>query len=470
MKNNYNPTPTTETTNNSKIRLLFMIAMGLLLFIGLIAVIQRVIFQNRASTTSGGGGACQESWGTCSLDKNTTPPAFINSFVANGGKFVVKRSDNNTIVTTRIVSATSVEFKAEENVNYICTIEKSDGSEFENVCLTPAVGSGSCPETTPVITIPPTETPTPTLSDSCVDCGKPGFKCDLQSNSLNSTDSCPAMAVYDVSYKAPLLTCKDLYPTLSCDQTIHQIVVRPYPIGSGIDRTLDKKECESLKAGTFDLKLSTGKQGPGCQDYKIIVLDPKTDAEIEEFRACEKCDLQSGCPTSCPVTTDIDLTQALVDVPDLHGNSFECPANLCKLTIVDTGTKACQIFNTSTTFRVDGSTGINGARIYLDDEYNGTTWVPVNISAGSTSGTVTHNFKNSGYYDVVAECNYGTQYYYCAQRITRMCVETENKCPQIAPPRLDFGECKDCALTPTKSPCDPVTGIGCNEPTNPPTN
>lgn len=443
------------------------ISLVIFLVVGLIVVARQTFFRTPAQTVIPDL-FCGYEDGECALDTTGMKPGDIPNVTlmpqiqGNGSSWDDHLSPG---VQNRNGSIISVKFpitNPNKALAYRCQVRLGGQSSCRNESSPGFLTS--CPATTPIITTPtatPTSTPSPTTSQVCETCGKPGFSCGLPRNVLPG-DSCPAKAVYDVTYKSPSLSCSNTnpaqYPTLSCDPTIHQVVIRPMPIGSGKDRLLDRDECNALQNGTFDLELSMGKRGLGCQTYKIVVLDPNTDAEIPSFEICDKCELQSGCPASCPATTEVNLDEAMIDVPELKGNGWECPANLCKLTVSE---GACGMFGDTARFQIDGKSGMNSARIYLDDEYNGSTWIPVTISGGG-SGTVTHKFENSGYYDVVAECNYGNQAYYCAQRITRMCSETTTP-PSITPPaclftiepKLEF-TCADCEpsvpLDPTADP------------------
>lgn len=468
METSYTP-PVTGVSQN-KTQLFLIIGLVVALLIGFIAVFQAVRLQNRASEVALPG-MCKEVVGTCSLPSDTPEQKdFIKRFINEGGKLIVRTQDKNEDVKTTPLSATSVRFSAISGVSYLCRIKKSDGNDFEGVCASPAVNSGTCPATTPVISTPTstlTPTATPTTSQVCENCGKPGLKCSAAKSPaptpIESSGSCPALSYWDITYSRPINdSCAAQFPLLDCSK--HEVIVRS---GSNI-KSLSDTQCNALVAigGSYLLRLHTGDNTTSCRKYEIEVQEKGTDKILTNILECgDDCKFEVGCPQGCwsngqtVETTQLSKPE-LIDIPDLKNDDLECPANdNCGLKVTS---GACGQYGDTATFAITAKSNI--ARIYLDDQFgSGKAWETVtNMVNGQ--GTFTHKFNNSGYFDVVLECKSasteGTQHYYCAHRITRMCSEvTPPACIQIAPPKLDMGECQDCA--PTRSPCDPKTGANC---------
>lgn len=465
MENKYNQTQSAHPY--------LIVGLIIALIIGFFAVFQAIRLQNRASETIDSGGSCRESLATCTQDLTNIDPNLLPNItleVTGGGS----TQKGGVIIGNEM----KFSFVSKVGVTYACKLIKIDGTEFDEKCPLP-IGSGAplCGAPTPTISAPtPTTSPTPVKCEDCID-GE--FVCregattqeqkDLYSITAGAGSSCPALRLDLINYKdAGAGTCPQITPaptTLDCDK--HLVYIESVP---GFNRLLTKDECLEVKKQSpegFLMRLHTGLAGSGCRNYEIkayekLVTKDQNGNEIVDagnpLRICDKCDLQVGCPSGCWAdlpqsggTTKLDETK-LIDIPGIQKNDRECPANdFCNLTISG---GACNSAGTETTFGIQAK---GSARLYLDDQFGGKEWVDV------TGKTVyNHNFKYSGYYDVVLECknegNTSPQNFYCAQRVTKMCGGGSTPTPPPACPALTVvldlkcpgGQCP--TVTPVQTP------------------
>ncbi len=459
----------------NRLKLFVILGLCLLLIVGLLAVFQRVILQNRAAVPI--GGMCNAPVGTCSI-----PQAQLDEFLKlpdeERSKIVLAvYSMGNKIAFGQ--PQDPIAFTATSGDSYTCTLENNDGTPVDSkvICLTPdektapnCQGPTATPTLTPTpTTVTPTATPEPTPI-ACPDCGNPGFKC-TETAHITSATSCPIKALWKVEYKAPSDTaaCKQKFTELDCDK--HTVIVRP--TNSGVDEILTKDECLAIKAGTYTHRVDKGLKGEGCQEYKIVVVDKTSTppgADItNEVAICQNCIFEASCPdAACSQNKKLPYAE-LIDIPELKPDYGECtdqeksPNGQTSPCYLSVGNK-CAPHGSPSTFRVCALG--RDARIWVDDPYNGGRWIKVNFPPGENCTDIEYKYENSGLYDVVLECrNPGTsdQNFHCQERITRHCANATptppNKCIEIKPV-LTF-ECKDCEPTPT-----PCVGDSCPQPDN----
>lgn len=249
-----------------------------------------------------------------------------------------------------------------------------------------------------------------------------------------------------------------------------------------------------------------------CKDKPIIVGEAGTTSacityEIQKkflakdgslIRQCiSKIDGQ-GCEQNlcCPSSESVCRDQRVIDA-----NSGTCPES-CRIESIQpanaslcgsrcsSGDITSLVPGEDAVFQLDKNTTYTRRLLKLGKFDRDSS---SNVSLVTDEQRVTKKYENGGLYEVTLQCSNGLNDpnpIFCKRMVPVTCNDcdaptptgptptntTTSETPTPTPGKCELPvptltlKCKNCTSPTPKQPCDPVTGIGCNDPTNPPTN